>query len=300
MPKLSPPPFYAPPARWNEKAKTSEFAPEWLDYFTKQSDFLGNALNFAANDGGATLTYTNATTLTLVPAAGGRIPIYTGGQIALIELPAAGVTLSNSGLSAGTNYFVYARYTGTQILLEASTTGHANASGLEVKSDDISRSLVGLIWTNGSGQFSDSASSRAVASWFNKRARAVNAVTGSDVSINSANPITYSELFATDIIVISWGQASIFSAAAIVNAVSGTFPCDARMQFTQNASAFGLEGYGYLSATGEYQSFATTACVELAEGAWEINLNVAAFNGTTGEVVKYLSGYCGFGGMLFI
>lgn len=300
MPRLSPPPFYAPPARWNEKAKTSEFAPEWLDYFTKQSDFLGNALNFASNDGGATLTYTNATTLTLIPAAGGRIPIYTQGQIALIELPTAGVTLSNSGLSTSTLYYVYARYTGTMIVLEASTTGHANAGGLEVKSDDISRSLVGMIYTNGSSQFVDSAIFRGVATWFNKRARSVNAATGSDVSVNNAEPISYSALFATNVIVTSWGQASLFNASGVVNFVSGADPVDARMRFTSDGSAFGLEGYTYLSASGVYQGVSTSACVELAEGAHAINLNIAAYNATTGETVKYLSGYCGFGGMIFI
>jgi hypothetical protein len=300
LPKLTPPPFYAPPARWNEKAKTSEFAPEWLDYFTKQSDFLGNALNFASNDGGATLTYTNATTLTLVPTSGGRIPVYSSGSISLIELPAAGVTLSNAGLSANTGYYVYARYTGTQIILEASLTGHANASGLEVMSSDISRSLVGMIYLNSSAQFADTNSFRGVASWFNTRARAVNAATAADVTINSSNPLVYSNLFASNVVILSWGQASFFSTSGIVAGTGGSFPCDARMQVSADASPFGLIGYAYLPSSGPVGGITTAACLELAEGAHTINISIGAYNGGAAASVKYLIGACGLSGMIFV
>lgn len=304
MPKLTPPPFYAPPARWNEKAKTSEFAPEWLDYFTKQADFLGNALNFASNDGGATLTYTDATTVTLVPTAGGRIPVYSNGSISLIEVP-AGVTLSNSGLAVSTLYYVYAFYTGTRVVLEASTTGHANASGLEVKSDDIARTLVGMVRTNGSAQFADTNSFRGVASWFNTRARSINAATATDVTINSIYPLVtanYSNLFATDVVVLSWGQAALFNASgvALITSLGGAGACDTRIWMSVANVVFGLQGYN-LSTAPNYLPVSASACAELAEGAHVLNIKIACYNNTnTSASSTYLASYCGFGGMVFI
>lgn len=295
MPKLSPPPFYAPPARWNEKAKTSEFAPEWLDYFTKQSDFLGNALNFASNDGGATLTYTNATTLTLVPAAGGRIPIYTQGQIALIELPPAGVTLANTGLSTSTLYYVYARYTGTMIVLEASTTGHANAGGLEVKSDDISRTLVGMAWTNGSSQFSDSKVSRAVATWFNKRPRAIGGSFGSDVNVSSTTPVA---MTSPSIVFLSWGPsiASHFVANALCEWTAGS-PELGYLEARIDGATVGTIGVATLTSTVTFQSTSCSSAEELSEGKKIFDLYGYTFGGNT---VKYRGLYTGFSGVVIL
>ena len=88
-------------------------------------------------------------------------------------VPAAGITVSNGGLSANTTYYVYVTTSGT---LELSTTGPANDTtvgniGTLIKAGDPTRSLVGLARVNASSQFVDSAAQRFVASLFNRRPR---------------------------------------------------------------------------------------------------------------------------------
>src|SRR5690348_7737883 len=89
-------------------------------------------------------------------------------------IPNGGVTVGNGGLSASTTYYVYVYNNAGTLTLELSTTGHAmdttsGNEGVEIKSGDNSRSLVGMIRTNASSQFQDGASFRGVLSWFNRR-----------------------------------------------------------------------------------------------------------------------------------
>ena len=85
----------------------------------------------------------------------------------------AAVTISNAGLVANTTYFVYAFDSAGTTTLELSTTGHVtNTSfGVETKSADATRTLVGMIRTEGStpGQFVDSIGQRFVISYYARR-----------------------------------------------------------------------------------------------------------------------------------
>jgi hypothetical protein len=87
-------------------------------------------------------------------------------------IPDAGVTLSPGGLSANTTYNIYAYLDSGVLTLEASATGHAvqAGTGVEIKSGDPSRTLVGMARTNGSTAWVDSATQRLVRSWFNSPA----------------------------------------------------------------------------------------------------------------------------------
>lgn len=91
------------------------------------------------------------------------------------EIPSAGVTLSNSGLSASTWYYVYAYMDGSTMTLEASATGRATDStyGHQIKNGDSSRTLVGAIFTTAGSQFSKSAAAMQVISWFNRQTQPV-------------------------------------------------------------------------------------------------------------------------------
>jgi hypothetical protein len=88
------------------------------------------------------------------------------------EIPDAGVTLGVGGLSASTTYRIYAFMSAGTLTLEASTTVHATqaGTGIEIKSGDATRTLVGMARTNGSTAWEDSATKRLVLSWFNRRA----------------------------------------------------------------------------------------------------------------------------------
>jgi len=108
------------------------------------------------------LRYTNATTITL-SRYNGRYLLING---AFEEVPAAGVTLGTSGLSSATVYYVYAYMNSGTMTLEASATAYDEDStyGNKIKTGDATRSLVGLIRTDGSTQFS----AALTRSWFNR------------------------------------------------------------------------------------------------------------------------------------
>jgi hypothetical protein len=111
--------------------------------------------------------YTNATTCTLLPRDGNLL--WINGTHGVI--PSAGVTLSNSGLTTTTFYYVYAHLSGSTIVLDASTTTYATNStyGIKQKSADPTRTLVGAVYIDASGNFQDLVGARYVISYFNRR-----------------------------------------------------------------------------------------------------------------------------------
>lgn len=98
------------------------------------------------------LEFTSATSLTLVGTGDGGGKITIDGEIVSFT---TNPTASNSGLSANTLYRVYAYKSGATVALELATT----AADVEVyeaygkKTGDASRRIVGLIYTDGSSQF---------------------------------------------------------------------------------------------------------------------------------------------------
>jgi hypothetical protein len=112
---------------------------------------------------------TSGTVLTLTPVDGQFIKI--AGTI--YSIPSAGVTLSNSGLSSSTRYYIYANISSGNVTLSASTTGYATDTtagnvGVRIKSGDNTFTLVGMIYTSSGSQFVDTASGRQVLSYFNR------------------------------------------------------------------------------------------------------------------------------------
>lgn len=102
-------------------------------------------------------------------------------------IPAAGVSLAAPATS-GTLYYIYAYMNGATMTLEASTTGHATDSttGVEIKSGDATRTLVGMARTVSSA-WVDTNAQRFVESWFNRQVRyAINTFTA-DRSTTSAS-----------------------------------------------------------------------------------------------------------------
>lgn len=86
-------------------------------------------------------------------------------------VPSAGVSLAATGLTPGTTYFIYAYMSGATMTLEASTTAHAtnSATGIEIKSGDATRTLVGMARVITGPAWSDAINQRFVLSWFNRR-----------------------------------------------------------------------------------------------------------------------------------
>ncbi|WP_025135247.1 phage tail protein [Achromobacter sp. DH1f] len=112
--------------------------------------------------------YVNATECRLMPYNGDGLVIndkqYRIDQ-AGIALPIAAVTGAN-----GMANYVYAKDNGSGgIALEGVTTNHArHTNGVEIKSGDPTRTLVGVAFKNASGQFQFDGVLPGVASWFNR------------------------------------------------------------------------------------------------------------------------------------
>lgn len=87
-------------------------------------------------------------------------------------VPSAGLTLAATGLTTRTLHYIYATASaGAVNALEASTTGHSTDSttGVEIKTGDATRTLVGMAYVVTGPAFADTAAQRLVVSWFNRR-----------------------------------------------------------------------------------------------------------------------------------
>jgi hypothetical protein len=122
--------------------------------------------------GQCVLLFSSSTAIILSPKDGQFIRI----QGKVYAIPSGGVTISNGSLSASTLYYAYLFNNAGTLTLELSTTTHATDTtagnvGVEIKSGDASRTLVGAVKTNASSQFQEDSANLFVASWFNRRLR---------------------------------------------------------------------------------------------------------------------------------
>jgi hypothetical protein len=107
----------------------------------------------------------SGTTLLLSPLRGNLLTVNSLAE----TIPDSGPTLSTSGLSSSTLYYIYAFMNSGTMTLEASVTGYATqaGTGVTIKSGDVTRTLVGMARTDGSTAWTDSATQRFVRSYFN-------------------------------------------------------------------------------------------------------------------------------------
>lgn len=173
-------------------------------------DAIRKIISAQAGHGQCRLKFVSATSLRLDPFGGRNLVINGVPRL----LPAAGVTLNNGGLSASTLYYIYAFWTGSAIALEASATGHSQDSttGVEIKTGDATRTLVGMIWLNASTQFADSPTARHVASYFSRRSvGAVLSRTGqTNFTSTSATEVTASDRVSF----LCWGDEATHVSAS--------------------------------------------------------------------------------------
>lgn len=159
------------------------------------------------NYGQCRLLFASSTSLALKPYGGRWLTINGTPR----PVPQAGVNVSNGGLSATTLYYVYAFMSGSTMTLEAVATTHATDTstsnyGVEIKSGDATRTLVGMCYTNGSSQFVDSAAIRNVATWFNRFGRSCN---GAQVSAGITS-LTYVALGSSaNCELVCWSDESV-------------------------------------------------------------------------------------------
>lgn len=116
---------------------------------------------------------------------------------AVETIPSTPPALSASGLTPSTLYYIYAYMNTGTMTLEASTTGHSTDSttGLEIKTGDATRTLVGMAYCVTGPAWADTDAQRLVASWFNRRRRVAFKRHGSSRSTASG---TLVELSSSD------------------------------------------------------------------------------------------------------
>ena len=136
------------------------------------------------------LILASSSVITLMPYNGNYL--WIDGQPRLI--PAAGVSLTLSGLTVGTLYYVYAIWSGTAIELILSTVVPAQRSdnGFWVQFGGNGRSLVGVFLAATSSTTLDNIRQRMLASWYNPPVRALVGTTMSAVNVNDTSPSTIS------------------------------------------------------------------------------------------------------------
>jgi hypothetical protein len=186
--------------------------------------FVTAAVTAAGGGGGGSgagqLQFINATALKFAPYNGNQITINGAAK----SIPAAGVSMANTSvfvngtagqnLAADTTYYVYLFDNGGILTADFSTTGHATSStagnvGIEIKSGNDTRSLIGMIRTNASSQFVDSGANRYVLSWFNRRAKsAVNNDLAASASTTSTTFVEVNSSLRTNFLM--WAGDEIF------------------------------------------------------------------------------------------
>lgn len=209
---------------WRQSSIMSSVLAQFISNYTFQDSIddgttatlLGN-LGFAvkavvgqAGHGQCRLSVTGSTSIKLSQYDGTNL-IISG---IVCQIPTGGVFLSNSGLAANTTYYVYAHMGPGVMTLEASTTGHGTGTnGVEVKSTDVSRTLVGMIRTNGSAQFVDTTAQRFCINWFNRRALSCNRGFGANRSTSSSTPVEISSGERAEF--LTWGDEALFASSPV-------------------------------------------------------------------------------------
>lgn len=175
----------------------------------------------------------------------------------MVQIPVAGVSLSTSGLSDATLYYIYLGKTDTDgdldgtpdgytLALEASATSYTiSTDGVAVKTGDTTKTLVGMAYTGTGPVWVDSARQRLVSSYFNRRPRSLYAPLVADRTIPSPGAeITTSDERAN---FLSWGDEPVFAGARInVKLASGSegttvsLNLDGAEQAASTVSSFGV------------------------------------------------------------
>lgn len=221
------------------------------------------------------LQYTNTTTLTLLPIAGGALWINGYNY----PIPAS-LTVSNSGLSANTTYYIYAYMSSGTMTLEVVATGHtANANGIPQKTGDASRTLVGQA-TTAAGSAVFQAQYVGTLSYWQRRLGSIACPQSTGQSTSS--DITYVELstslrqnfccWADDVVTFN------LVGTGYNNTSGNSFGCFPAV----DGAVVGNGGSGYSAAGGQGMVLATIATQLFAEGYHYVTQFAAIANTGTG------------------
>lgn len=187
------------------------------------------------------LLFNTATSLILAPKNGNYLMI--GGVPC--KVPAAGVTITNGGLNINTSYYVYAYMSGSNMNMEIVTTGHSTDSttGVEIKTGDPSRTLVGGLRTNGSAQFVYSSTSKMVASYFNRITVSVGISISGAIAFTTTTP---TNIGSVDLTFWCWGDEAT-EVKAVAQLTNGSASQSTAIRSYVDAAAWGMPAGVYVT-----------------------------------------------------
>jgi hypothetical protein len=208
----------------------------------------------------------SATSIKLSPCDGNNLIINGVPR----QIPAAGVTLSNAGMGTNALYYIYAAWTGSAIGLEFDTVGHSidAVTGVEVKTGDATRTLVGMVYVNGSAQFGDGPAARLVASWFNRRSVGGNVTSSGTLSFSTVSNTEIST--GVRILFLNWANEAV-DVKVTGQYTNTTATQSVSIQSYVDASPYGNVCASYIPANGVGMAYVTAnsltpAGAYLAEG----------------------------------
>lgn len=218
-------------------------------------------------------------------------------------IPAAGVTLAATGLTVGTTYFIYAiAAAGVITGLEASTTGHSTdaTSGVEIKTGDATRTLVGMARPITGPAWQDATNQRFVISWHNRKPIATLAAFTAARSVAAGG--IYAEVnaeirneFLTWAETVTMGfDGSVVNSSAngLVNTGIGLDGVSSFLDAWSRFQAYAAGATGPASCRGSFAAaegyhFTTIAgASSIGTGQWDLAANAAGSRSTLKGIIQ--------------
>lgn len=168
--------------------------------------------------------------LRLLPHNGGGLLV----EGVLRAVPTGGVALASTGLAVNTTWFIYACWVSGAMALEADATAPARSAGTGVmlKSDDASRTLVGMARTVTGPAWVDAAAQRFVRSWFHREAVTLMGALAADVTVAAGGLATIDS--AVSLACLAWADEAV--AVSTSGSASAGGATSARLAITINAA----------------------------------------------------------------
>lgn len=243
------------------------------------TDALVRGIAAIQGHGQCIFRHATVTTAVLMPK-NGNIVLIDG---APLSIPAAGVPFTLSGLAANTIYYAYVYASGGTVAGEFSTTGHERntVTGVEQKVGDSSRSLVGMIRTNASGQLGGG-TPEYIRSWFNQSSVGI----GSPGNTNSTSSTSYIDIMTNKLNFLTWAGESVYATLSGV-ASNATANQGCAIQMTLDGSAAGSTEAITFSpvASANAPVVSGTGVAILAEGYHTISAQGKVTGGGNGNFV---------------
>lgn len=248
------------------------------------------------------LQYTSTTVVTFKPFRGNLVS-FPSGQIAVVGSSGITSTVTSAYLNgvaaqplvASTLYYAYLWNQGSasvpNYVIDWSATGHATDAntGIEIKSGDATRVLIGMARPVAGPLFSYSATSRLVATWFNRSPTQMrNAFTTNRTTTSTGYTEINSEIRCN---FLTWGDGiafayagggdnssgqAIFSAVAVDGA--GTYPAVRCVAPSSNVSNIGV--FGTFAPTEGFHYVTVLGAVSAGTGTWDTSSSQGVLSGT--------------------